>query len=284
MKKISTIFIFSWFLSLNIFAQITHANFSYRINGSMLILHDSSFSDSGVDSMKWDFGDGSKDILTNPIHTYSNPGTYTVCLLVKSRDLTTDSKCMDILIPLNISGNIYETDILSVNSKVYLLNMDSTSTINIIDSIITTDGRFSFNAQKKGMYSLFAVPSTASNTVYHSTYYGNVAEMKFATWLNLTNEAGSIDVHLLKNSEFTMIPDKEQNIRVCPNPVSDKLYISGSGKIESIEIINISGNCMIKIIPMENTAEINMENFSSGIYLIRITKINSQVICKIIKQ
>jgi len=35
-------------------------------------------------SWKWDFGDGSKSFLQNPIHKYSKTGTYTVNLTVKN--------------------------------------------------------------------------------------------------------------------------------------------------------------------------------------------------------
>lgn len=35
------------------------------------------------DSIKWTFGDGTTSYAVNPVHTYANAGTYTVCLTVK---------------------------------------------------------------------------------------------------------------------------------------------------------------------------------------------------------
>lgn len=40
----------------------------------------------------WDFGDGNTDTVQNPVHVYTNPGTYTVTLTI-----TTDSECVNTL-------------------------------------------------------------------------------------------------------------------------------------------------------------------------------------------
>jgi len=39
-------------------------------------------SDGGITDWSWDFGDGQKSTEQNPVHTYQNPGTYTVRLTV----------------------------------------------------------------------------------------------------------------------------------------------------------------------------------------------------------
>jgi PKD repeat protein len=47
----------------------------------------------------WSFGDGSGSTQQNPVHTYSQPGTYTVCLTVVS-NCGSDSSCKLIQLPL----------------------------------------------------------------------------------------------------------------------------------------------------------------------------------------
>jgi PKD repeat protein len=44
------------------------------------------FTDQSVDatSWKWDFGDGANSTEQNPTHTYTEPGQYTVTLLVSN--------------------------------------------------------------------------------------------------------------------------------------------------------------------------------------------------------
>lgn len=51
----------------------------------------------------WDFGDGTIDINQNPAHTYTIPGTYTVCLAMITSDGCMDTICQDItVIPAEI--------------------------------------------------------------------------------------------------------------------------------------------------------------------------------------
>ena len=40
-----------------------------------------------TDSTKWTFGDGTSSLDANPVHTYANAGTYTVCLTVKKNNI-----------------------------------------------------------------------------------------------------------------------------------------------------------------------------------------------------
>lgn len=62
-----------------------------------------AFTDSSINanSILWDFGDGTQDsISTNPIHTYSTPGIYTVCMIVED-DCNIDTLCQTVGICLD---------------------------------------------------------------------------------------------------------------------------------------------------------------------------------------
>ena len=52
----------------------------------------SSITNGVIDIYEWSFGDGNTSYLQNPVHTYANPGTYTVSLRVIS-----DMACDDIM-------------------------------------------------------------------------------------------------------------------------------------------------------------------------------------------
>lgn len=54
-------------------------------------------SSASVFSRLWDFGDGNTSTLTNPVHTYSALGTYTVCLTVTD-SCGSDSSCGTVII------------------------------------------------------------------------------------------------------------------------------------------------------------------------------------------
>jgi len=63
-----------------------------------------SFGDStkpAPTSVKWNFGDGNSSILSNPAHTYSAPGTYSVRLVVSFAGLCPDSLTKTAFITVN---------------------------------------------------------------------------------------------------------------------------------------------------------------------------------------
>ncbi|ETR66471.1 MAG: hypothetical protein OMM_12759, partial [Candidatus Magnetoglobus multicellularis str. Araruama] len=52
---------------------------------------DRSYSYDGIHTWQWDFGDGTEDESQHPIHTYENPGIYTVKLTIYETDGDSDS-------------------------------------------------------------------------------------------------------------------------------------------------------------------------------------------------
>lgn len=76
------------------------AKFGYRVNPSNFFeFKDSTRVDQGwqVMSYQWRFGDGQGANVQNPSHFYSAPGTYTACLIVAGKSLTSSPNitCMD---------------------------------------------------------------------------------------------------------------------------------------------------------------------------------------------
>jgi len=59
---------------------------------------------SNADTYIWDFGDGSASTVVNPVHMYSEEGTYTVVLVATSESGATDSFEDDIVIKIG-GGN-----------------------------------------------------------------------------------------------------------------------------------------------------------------------------------
>lgn len=78
-----------------------------------------AFTDSSINanSILWDFGDGTQDsISTNPIHTYTTPGYYTVCMIVED-DCNIDTLCQTVGICLDTatSGFSFVDNVTTVN-------------------------------------------------------------------------------------------------------------------------------------------------------------------------
>lgn len=80
------------------------ADFNYTVNGLVATFTDMS---TGATSYHWDFGDGNSDTTANPVHTFSQNGTYNVCLTVSDScgsDTICDSVAVLCLPPVSFFG------------------------------------------------------------------------------------------------------------------------------------------------------------------------------------
>lgn len=101
----------------NLIADFTWA--ATQTNPLKIEFHNSSTPSSPTDSVKWTFGDGtsvsgvqSDPNVANPVHIYTQPGMYTVCIRVKKNNNTgttpcVSEKCKTIVVhgPCNLQAN-----------------------------------------------------------------------------------------------------------------------------------------------------------------------------------
>lgn len=103
---------------------------------------------SSNDSIIWNFGDGTYSNAVSPNHIYTQPGTYTVCLLVQKRDSTgiflncLREFCMTITVqlpdPCNLTANFTATAVAGANGVFHFEN--TSAPLNSTDSIRWTFG------------------------------------------------------------------------------------------------------------------------------------------------
>lgn len=63
-------------------------------NSLMIEFHNTSTNTLPSDSVRWTFGDGTASSAFNPVHTYTSPGTYTVCLRISRYLAGTTAPCV----------------------------------------------------------------------------------------------------------------------------------------------------------------------------------------------
>ncbi len=81
------------------------ANFSDTISGLTVNFTDSSSdSDGSIASRSWNFGDSSTSTATNPSHTYSAAGTYSVALTVTDNSGATNTKTLSVTVASSGGG------------------------------------------------------------------------------------------------------------------------------------------------------------------------------------
>ena len=85
---------------------------------------------------------------------------------------------------------------------------------------------------------------------------------------------------LLSTDKF----NKLYTVKVYPNPTSNSVKVETSEKVDAIVVYNIYGQEMHKYSPTDLKSEINMEDFSKGIYLIKVVSNDSEQTIRVIKQ
>jgi PKD repeat protein len=106
------------------------AGFSSTANHLIVQFNDTSNdSDGNIQSRQWDFGDGASSDQTNPSHTYSSSGTYTVELLITDDDGGQDTLTQEITVVANVAPTArfsFTTDISYVQFNDESTDSDGT--------------------------------------------------------------------------------------------------------------------------------------------------------------
>lgn len=124
----------------------------------------------------------------------------------------------------------------------------------------------------------WTAPATGTGDV---TFYGA---------FNATNGNGSTSGDFIYTSELLInedtgvgIKDNENIFTISPNPASSNLTISSNNKISNISIYDISGKIFLEKNNINSKKEdINIDNFSDGVYFIKVEGANFKKIEKII--
>ncbi len=106
------------------------ANFNFvkdSINRKKVYFTNTSLGFLTTDSIRWNFGDGNPfNYTTNPTHTFSNYGTYNVCIRVKRQTIATTPPCVseickvvviDSILPVTCNAN-FTTNIVGLTATV----------------------------------------------------------------------------------------------------------------------------------------------------------------------
>lgn len=97
--------------------------------------------------------------------------------------------------------------------------------------------------------------------------------------VNPTIGADEISVGTLGTNNFAL----SEKIRFYPNPVKSILNIENDSPISKVEVFNLTGQAILNQTVNTKSAQINLSNLSSGIYLVRISYKNNIETFKIIK-
>lgn len=109
---------------------------------------------------------------------------------------------------------------------------------------------------------------------------GNKTTHTFSIWNGLDWEPGYRELFSYSVAAPLGIDDfQDENFKIFPNPASDVINITASVAIDKIEMFNILGK---KVLTTFGTKQLNVENFNSGIYVLKVYSDNQNVSKRIV--
>lgn len=166
----------------------------------------SSMSSGTITTYNWDFGDGSTSSLENPNHTYSNPGTYSVTLIVGS-----PHGCYDTTMNV-ITVNLQPSVVFNFNNDCQFAPVSFTENSNIQQGVIN-QWNWTFGDGS----------SSANQNPTHS----------YAS-------SGTYTVGLTITSNFGCTASQTQTITIFDKPVANYITTQLSACTHTIGFINTS--------------------------------------------
>ena len=259
------------------------SDFSYAQNGNAVSFTNNSSNDLFT---LWDFGDGNASSIENPSHTYTQSGTFDVCLTVGD-SCTTDISCQSITTVASCIADFALVGDTSMPGLYYGYNLASGD--NLTYSWTWGDGSSSIGELPSHQY--------ADSGLY------TICQMILDT-LSLCADTFCIDYNIMKGQIIYEIifvdypvnanPFSTQHsaFSIYPNPFTDQITVefelhqAGGARFH---LTDLSGK-IIRSFPAGNKSgefrkeDLNLEGIASGIYVLQINSNGEILRTKIIKQ
>ena len=138
------------------------------VGGQPLTYELSAVDTSNIISYSWDFGDGNISTSTNPIHTYTQPGSYTICLITTSVSGCIDTTCNNYSIVCNNNSNF--------NVAVSPITQPLTYDFTVLDTSNIASYSWSFgdgnSSNSSNPIHTYSIPGTYNVCLIATSIYG----------------------------------------------------------------------------------------------------------------
>lgn len=164
------------------------------------------------------------------------------------------------------------------------------------DTAITFTAAFAIDTYKVAIIydSFFGTVSGAGNYVYNDTVTLVATptphnKCKFDKWNDgdtnakrsfIISQDTTFTANFIIDDTKVTTTDYNNNITVYPNPTNDKLFIESNNiVINKIEVFNVIGKCIYT----SNNSNIDLGQYENGMYIIRLTTTEGNIIKRVIK-
>jgi PKD repeat protein len=159
----------------------------------------------------WDFGDGITSNEFNPLHVYSDTGTYNVCLSIYTYYGCSNTTCKELYVnyiappTASINGNVYAGESLLPEGIAVLFEVNGEN-YDAIDYVLIEDGHYRFDSLPKDkLYQTHLIPYFDVGEIYFPkyspVYSDNSVYWQDADFINLYEDT-VYDSHLYTYDEI----------------------------------------------------------------------------------
>ncbi len=219
---------------------------------------------TGIDSVKWTFGDGGTSTSMTPTHTYTGPGTFTTCVRAYSA-CGNDMRCYEVTVSCSTTPISAFTDTGNI-----VRGFTYSGTTAGLDSVTWDFGDGNTGAGLSTIHT-YAVADT-----YHvcATVHTNCGSHTFCK-----------EIIVLAPGSVSALSYSNANMRAYPNPVTNEFYVTGVSQKTAYRMLNAVG--AVKQAGILNTGfnTIHAQQLPAGMYLLEMTGMDgSKKILRIVKE
>ncbi|HOK37291.1 MAG TPA: PKD domain-containing protein [Bacteroidales bacterium] len=208
-------------------------------------------------SWLWNFGDGETSFEQNPVHTYVQPGIYTVSLEV-SNSTGTDTKIVEDIIYVGSTPLVEVITIPASGSDI----ADGSASVEI------TGGTQPY---------IITWSTGASGESISGLLPGNYSVL-------VIDAVGCIVTTPFVIQFVSAVNQSELAVKVYPNPANNHITIETSGVVETVSIVNTLGQKVLEIDPQSERFDLNISGLSEGVYFLKLSVNGNEYVSKLIKK
>lgn len=267
---------------------ICNAAFSYTVSPYGHV----TFLNAPSELYFWNFGDADSTFASNPVHTYTAVGTYTV-QLVTSTDSTYTNVCSSSQVITITQIDTCSTPSVSftavADTAPHTWDLYATYSAGVTSATwYWGDGTSTTGLTPQHIYNTpanYNICVTAFNICGDSVNYC-VSDSLYR--LSNSTSSSMIYANVINTSQTTGIAKNNfnANVAIYPNPNKGAFYIKTT-QLENavVEVYNAIGQKVLVQNLQDNITLLNMANFNNGMYQVRVLKANTLIYqTKLVKQ
>lgn len=209
---------------------------------------------TGIDSIRWFFGDGGTASGFTAVHTYTSSGTYTTCVKVYT-GCGNDMRCKEITVACTTPPAAAYAD-----TGNYVRGFVYTGTTSVYYDSVKWYFDDGFTDTGLAVTHTYAVADTYNVCAIIYTRCGKDTFCKSIIINNTTTT-----VHTLAAPDYT--------ISVYPNPARQQLVISANAPIRLVIISNTMGQLLLQYRPNAATHIADVSKLPPGVYIVRVNDV-----------